>query len=106
MMLWQFAGRETLAVNATPLTHRIEIFGLGLTRHYAAAEVKALRPSPEGGATQYQAWLPPFMGPARGALAFDFGSRTIRLAQGLDEVEARELAVQLATRLPSAARAS
>lgn len=103
-LLWQFAGRELLTANATALAHRIEIFGLGFTRHYAAHEVKALRPAPHGTLAQYQAWMPPFMGPARGSLAFDYGSRTLRLVQGLDEVEARELAAQLAARLPAAAR--
>jgi len=105
-LLWQIAGRELLTVNATALAHRIEIFGLGLTRNYAAHEVKALRAAPDSALAQYQAWMPPFMGPARGALAFDYGARTIRLAPGMDEAEARELAVQLAGRLPAAARAA
>ncbi|MGM9514664.1 hypothetical protein ACS5PK_10465 [Roseateles sp. DB2] len=105
-LLWQIAGRELLTVNATALAHRIEVFGLGLTRNYAAHEVKALRAAPDSALAQYQALLPPFMGPARGALAFDYGARTIRLAPGIDEAEARELAAQLASRLPAAARAA
>lgn len=82
IMLGQFPGRERLTVDAMALAHRIEIFGLGLTRRYAGAEIKAPRASPAGSLAQYQAWLPALMGPTRDALAFHCGARTIRLAPG------------------------
>lgn len=56
-VLGQFAGRELLTVDATALAHRIEIFGLSFTRHYAAGDVKALRATPDSGLAQYQAWM-------------------------------------------------
>ncbi|HLO94823.1 MAG TPA: hypothetical protein VK195_10935 [Burkholderiaceae bacterium] len=105
-LVWQFAGRELLTVNAMSLVHRVEMLGLGVTRVYAAASIKALRAAPDGGGSlaRQQACMPPFFGPARGALAFDYGSRTIRLAVGLDEAEAKALVPPLAALLPAAAR--
>lgn len=105
-LVWQFAGRELLTVNASSLAHRIEMLGLGVTRTYDAASIKALRATPDGGGSfaRQQAWMPPFFGPPRGALAFDYGSRTIRLLASMDEAEAKALVPQLAARLPAAAR--
>jgi len=104
-ILWQLGGRELVTVNSSSLVHRVEAFGLGRTRIYAAAKIKALRATqePGGGFSNQQAWMPPFFGPGSGPLAFDYGSRTIRLAPSMDEAEAKDLVRRLAASLPSAA---
>jgi hypothetical protein len=104
-VLWQLAGRELLIVNSTSLVHRIEVLGLGWSRAYRTAEVKNLRttdysPNPF---TNQRAWFPPVGGSGYGPIAFDYGARTIRLAPGLEEAEARMLVGELSPRLPRAA---
>jgi hypothetical protein len=101
-VLWQVAGREVVTANSSTLTHRIEIFGLGLSRSYRASEIKNLR------ATEYsvspfsnqRAWFPPLYGSGFGPVAFDYGARTIRLAPSLEEAEAKLLVHSLSSRLP------
>lgn len=103
--LWQLGGRELLTVNSSPLVHRVEAFGLGRTRIYSAAKIKALRATQEAvvGFSNHQARMPPFLGPSSGPLAFDYGARTIRSAPSMDEAEAKDLVRQLAASFPSAA---
>lgn len=101
-VLWQLAGREVVTVNTAALVHRVEVFGLGLSRSYSASEVKNLR------ATEYstspfnnqRAWLPPLYGSGFGPVAFDYGARTIRMAPSLEEAEAKLLVESLSSRLP------
>jgi|APAra7269096714_1048519.scaffolds.fasta_scaffold01482_9 hypothetical protein len=106
-LLWQFGGRELLTANAASLTYRAELFGIGLTRVYAADQIRALRVAPitAEGAAFNRAGMPPFLGKAFGPLVFDYGAKTIRLLQGTDEAEAKALVKHLAERLPRAATA-
>ncbi|MGH2687976.1 MAG: hypothetical protein ACRDKW_04095 [Actinomycetota bacterium] len=78
--LWQFAGREIVAVRPSSLVLRREIFGFGRSREYDLRHVRDVRVSP---ATRG--------GIAIGPLAFDYGARTYRFGGGVDEAEARDL---------------
>jgi hypothetical protein len=83
------------------LTHRVEAFGLGRTRSYRASEIQDLRASTNtfnGYARWGRTGLPFGVGGA-GSLVFDYGARTIRLAAGLDEAEAKMLVKEFSTRL-------
>jgi hypothetical protein len=100
-ILWQFGGREIIALNSINLTHRIEALGLGRTRSYRVSDIRDLRASINA-FNGYQRWgrtgLPFGVG-AAGSLVFDYGARTIRMAPGLDEAEAKMLVKEFSTRL-------
>ncbi len=102
-ILWQLAGREVITLDATTLTHRVTLLGLGRTRAYKVTEVKNLRAT-ERSATERVAdqasWFPPLAGAGHGPVAFDYGARTYRLAGALDEAEAKLLVETLHKRLP------
>ena len=102
-VLWQLAGREILTISPTIFSYRAEAFGLGRTRSYRAADVRALRLSAYSASyfTQQRNWLPPIVGSGFGPIAFDYGARTFRFAPSLDEAEAKLLINDLAPRLPN-----
>jgi hypothetical protein len=89
--LWDFAGRERVMADAGRISVRQELFGLGWTRDYDAADVKRLRVSLEPTApNSYR---------RRGrSIAFDYGAKTVRFAP-VDEAEARSIVQMLASRL-------
>ena len=101
-ILWQLGGQEIIAVGASYMLHRIEIFGLGINRDYRLSEVQNFRATElASDFSKYRgAMLPAFFGPSAGPVAFDYGARTIRMAPSLDEAEARQLVQKLAPRLP------
>jgi hypothetical protein len=103
-ILWQVAGRELITVSSSFLVHRVEALGFGRTRIYSAENIKALRATDyaSGGFQNQQGMFPPFFGPGIGPVAFDYGAKTIRLAPGIDEAEAKVLVRELARGMPSA----
>ncbi len=104
-VLWQLAGREVLIASASTLVHRIEVFGIGRSRAYKASDIKNLRAADysRNPATNQKAWYPPFGSAGDGPIAFDYGARTIRVAQALEEAEAKALIGELTERLPRTA---
>ncbi|MRW92097.1 hypothetical protein GJ699_19050 [Duganella sp. FT80W] len=101
-VLWQLAGREILIANSLALTHRFEVFGVGVSRSYGASDIKHLRTteySPPPTMNQ-RAMLPPFFGSGHGPIAFDYGARTIRIGSSLEEAEAKSLLNSLVAHLP------
>jgi len=101
-VLWQLAGREVLTVNSLSLTHRLEIFGIGVNRSYGASDIRNLRATEYSHSpfTNQNAWFPPLFGSGYGPLAFDYGARTIRVGSSLEEAEAKLLAGSLVPYLP------
>jgi hypothetical protein len=101
-VLWQLAGREVLVVGGGVLQRRIELFGLAWSRGYRLAEIKALRATdyPSGSFTNQRAWFPPIGGNGYGAIAFDYGARTIRAGASLDDAEAKQIVRELSKSLP------
>lgn len=86
-VLWQLAGREILTANSSALVHRVEVFGVGVSRSYGAAHIKNLRA----------------FGSGHGHIAFDYGAKTIRIGSSLEEAEARAVVHRLLPHLPDQA---
>jgi hypothetical protein len=88
-LLWMLAGHEVVRAETGALRIRKEIFGIGFTRTFDITQVKLMRYAPP----------PPsrwgFLG---GHIAFDYGMKTYRLGQGIDEPEARQIAQAVAKR--------
>jgi hypothetical protein len=100
-LLWQFSGREIIALNSTRLTYRIEAFVFGRSRSYPIRDVTDLRASvsPFYRLQRWGRFGLPFGADGAGSVVFDYGGRTIRMAPGLDEAEAKMLVKELSTRL-------
>jgi hypothetical protein len=97
--LWVAAGRAVVIATDRELTIRCGALGLGTTRAYDMAHVRALRLGPPWifqprPALGFTVWLTPGAGP----IALDYGSRTIRFGNGLDEPDARRVVERLAER--------
>lgn len=106
ILFWQIAGREIISLGSDILSYRAEALGLGRTRSFCASEIKNLRSTEYAISTftNQRTWFPPIVGSGFGAVAFDYGARTFRVAPSLDEAEARMLVVELSARLPPGAR--
>jgi hypothetical protein len=87
-LAWMLAGREEIEIDQATLTIRRRILRLARTHTYDRNHVQHLRVFKEG------TDAPSFLGlirDANGTLAFDYGARTIRMGEGIDESEARHL---------------
>lgn len=90
-VIWQLAGQELLEVSPYSLNIRRQLFGWGWTKAYVASDVHELRVSPrpylsDGRRQQLQTiWN------LSGPLTFDYGAKTIRFGDGLDEAEAKQI---------------
>ena len=93
--LWNLAGKEIVTLDSQALTHRRQIARLGLTRRYDVTHIKDLRVAPPQ-RSRRGAHGTPF----GGTIAFDYGSRTVRFGQGIDEPEAKDLVELLKRHLP------
>lgn len=89
--LWNVAGRETLRLGPRTLVHFRGVGGLGLTREYDTAQVSGLRVSPLYVLRRSFT----FPGVGGGAIAFDYGARTLRVGGGVDEAEAGRIVAAL-----------
>jgi hypothetical protein len=85
-------GRERIRVTADELIHWREPIG-GTKRSYDLAHVRRLRTSPA-------IWTQGSGQPPPGAIAFDYGARTVRIGSGIDEAEALMLLQAIASRFP------
>jgi hypothetical protein len=97
--LWLAVGRAVVTATERALTIRCAALGLGTTREYDMAHVHALRLAPAwvfrpASALERTIWLVP----GAGAIAMDYGARTVRFGNGLDEGEARRIAERIAAR--------
>lgn len=101
---WLLAGRERIRVEQGTLTLEHVISGLGRRRAFALAHVRNLRSLPQTGQELLMGNMAAFgFGPV-GALAFDYGSSTVRWGAGLDEAEARVILERLGQRGVDAGR--
>ncbi|WP_460711549.1 hypothetical protein [Lysobacter terrae] len=95
--LWTVAGREVLKFGSGRFTHRRAIGPVGWTKTYEIAHVKEMRavPAPAFGSrgNGFNS-----MGLTGGQIAFDYGSRTINIGNGIDEAEAKALIEQVRRR--------
>jgi hypothetical protein len=102
---WQLGGKTLLWVEPGALVSHWRMPLLSRTKHYDLGQIRGLRASETG--SPFGNFLrldyPPFMPMQFGTIRFDYGARTVRLAPGLDEAEARLVVAQLAARLPHTA---
>ena len=102
IILWQLMGREQLTISSKGLVHRVLVGGLNRAREFAAADIRHLRASPQvlSPWMDQRSWMPPVFGAGHGAIAFDYGAKTYRIASGLDEAEARLVLAEIAKYMP------
>jgi hypothetical protein len=86
--LWQVTGREVIEVSREGIKLSRQVLGRGRARTYLAEHIQDLRvsPSPFASLAAWRGSRQPFA--MLGALAFDYGARTIRFAD-TDEAEAK-----------------
>lgn len=99
--VWLLFGKERVVLRGSTLTHRYDwAFGLGRERVYDLDHVRNLRLSPPP--TDF--WAPRaalrMLDLAGGAIAFDYGARTIQFGTGIDEPEARMIIDRVLARHP------
>lgn len=81
-ILYAVVGREVILAGSETLTRRITLFGLGWNKSYLVREMRDLRYQPETGSGKSR---------RTSRIAFDYGAKTISLAQEIEEAEAAEL---------------
>jgi hypothetical protein len=100
VLLWLIGGREIVSVTGMMLQIRYDVFGIGYNRRYDLSQVRFLRLAPVAYNVHDLRTTGAFWGMGHGPIAFDYGSRTVRLGTGLDEAEARVVLEKLAERAP------
>ena len=91
--LWNVAGQEWVEARGDALSLRRRVGPFTREREYDARHVQDLRASQPGGWAQYTGLA--MLGVGAGTLAFDYGSRTVRFADGIEEAEAKQVAAVL-----------
>lgn len=90
-LLWMLCGRERVVLRPDALLVRRELFGIARAREYEIGSISNLRVSPatfnpwDGRSS----WKPGGM--CAGVIAFDYGARTFRFAEGIDEAEGHDI---------------
>lgn len=88
-LFWILFRLENISIKSDIVTIDNKVLGIGRTRRYSVSDIKNLRVVQQGSlGYQYQTYSfgrPQFN---QGALAFDYGMRTISFATGIDEAEA------------------
>jgi hypothetical protein len=95
---WLFAGRERVRIEQGKLTLEHVLGPLGRQRTYELRQVTRLRTLSQTSQDLMAANMTPFGFGRAGALAFDYGSSTVRWGAGLDEAEARVVVERLVER--------
>ena len=99
-LVWMFAGSETI----TALGPDVEVGhqALGLSRRwlYQGSQIRNLSVAVQPAWPFQYRWQIPFVRTRNGSVKFDYGPRTIFIAPGLDEGEARLIVERIARKLP------
>lgn len=104
LMVWMLAGSETLRVIHGDLENSWRIGPMTWRKLYQGASIQALEAAQQNPLFAYVRVSGPFGLYAQfGAVQFDYGARTVRVAPGLDEAEARLIVERLLKSLPKAA---
>lgn len=105
IVAWMIGGAEILRVSGGDLEIGHSLFGWTRSRFYRAADIRDLKAAEAAPfMDQFQLQLPMLMKAKWGSVKFNYGARTIYVAQGLDEAEGRLIADWLLKRLPLAAQ--
>ncbi len=97
-VLWILFGREIIVVDGRQsFTHRREILGLGWSKTYDPTRIQDLRTAPPSlpRSRQWPGWQ------NYGVIAFDYGAKTIRIGNSLEEAEAKQIIRTLGKYMPS-----
>jgi hypothetical protein len=97
-ILWLAAGRERVQVQQGTLTLEHVVGTLGRRRSYDLQQVTRLRALPQTSQELMASNMTAFGLGKTGALAFDYGTSTVRWGAGLDEAEARVIVERLTQR--------
>ena len=102
-LLWMFAGSETIAVRGSDVEIRHRALGFSWHWLYQGSRIKNLSIAAQPTwPYQMRGLQVPFLRTAQyGSVKFDYGPRTIFMAQGLDESEARMIVERLTSKLPA-----
>ncbi|MEI8175246.1 MAG: hypothetical protein WCG78_00055 [Candidatus Omnitrophota bacterium] len=98
--LWTLAGKEIVTLDGQYVRHRRDVFGIGKTDTYDAAQIRRLRVSAPVTAWGGRDSGMQFWGMSGGWLAFDYGAQTRHVGAGIDESEAGELLKAIGRRFP------
>ncbi len=85
--LWMFAGHERLVVGSGRLMHGYQLFAFEIPREYDLAAVRHLRSTPNLLSLTATSFGARMWGLGTGAIAFDYGSKTVYVGSGIDEAE-------------------
>ena len=103
---WQVMGKEILTVHGQTFKTRRDIGGFGFDKEYDLVQMLALRVghlgvNPFELSSSLQLW-----GVGGGVIAFDYGARTYRVGDGLDDAEAKQIvtAIKQRYRIPESTR--
>jgi hypothetical protein len=99
-LAWQLAGVELVEISSYSLNIRWQIFGLGWTKAYVAGDVRDLRVSPRplvryGRGNHLQSFWN-----LDGPITFDYGAKTVRFGDGVDEAEAKQIVKLIQQQFP------
>ncbi len=104
--LLQTYGREVVEITNQSITIRRAVLGLGAPREYLADSVQALRLVTSNTALDHPglAWTRiygfPFLRVGTGWLAFDYGARTFRFGNDIEEAEAKQIIAEIQQKYP------
>jgi hypothetical protein len=93
--LRMLVGKERIELDGEVIRLRHELFGIGRSSEYELRHVQNLRVA-GAAAGMPMAWRG--LTPGQGAIAFDYGAKTIRMGDGLEEAEARQIISRLQQR--------
>ena len=93
--LWNIAGKEMIAINAQILSIRRNLFGLGRTQEYEMRNVQSLRVAHQSLNPADFRYALQFWGVGGGSISFDYGAKTYRFGNALDEAEAKMLVEEI-----------
>jgi hypothetical protein len=91
--LWMVFGQERVVINQEAIVHRYVLFGMSRSRKFPVTHIRNLRASPP--ALSYWNSGASFYGFGSGVVAFDYGAKTIRMGDSLDEAEGRTIVRQM-----------
>ena len=89
--LWQLAGKEKILVNNEGFIISRQVLKFSRSKEYLHAHITSLRVSPESFNPFDWSKSMRFWGIGGGVLAFDYGAKTFRFGNGIDEAEAKQI---------------
>lgn len=100
-LLWSFAGKEIIEIDANTLKRRKQFPAFSRDREYAVADISDLRLSQDSPVKQFMAARFPGWNYHEGAISFDYGRGTHQLGSGLDEADAKYVIGEMCKRVKS-----